>query len=352
MHRIILWLAIWGVIVGVNFNEISGQESTGKYFPSQLSTTKIKDETKQHYWRKVTVEINQPLSDRRLRAMANAIKRENTRDFDRMWIWFQFPEPMSNRGAWATVTFEGDRIDSIQFSGPTRQQILDGWRFKDDPVRDVRQVWLSFDSPERIVFFVKDDLFYFERRYLSNLSGKMTTVKRISASSLPLKSWKRFMSEDDNEKNEVFGYNQYWMVDDDNILKRMDGDKLAFAAYPTIPGESRFPTVQVERVSEDDLCKQNIQCWGRRHEISAKAPCIVGVEYVLDGVTSYEWTDGWLESKFPRFIWKPGKKEEGILIYLGDSMKVQNAYGGWVPVRYECDFDPSTQKVLDVRVKQ
>ena len=349
MRRIIVCLSF--VLLGYGTG-VQADQQNGKIFPVRFESSIIEDVTTRNVKRTVRVEINQPISERRIRTMARAIKDDRSLNVERMWIWFQFPSPMSSGGAWTTVSFEGDKLVSVQFNGPTREQILDAYWFKDDPDRDVKQVWISFDNPgERIVFFVEDDLFYFERRYLSNLLSSATTVNRITASSLPLNSWGRFMSEDDKDYNEFLGFDRHWIVDDDNMLKRMDGDKLAYTAYPIISGKSRFPTVQTKRVSDDDLCRQNLQCWGRRHEILAKAQCTVAVEYVLDGATAYEWTDGWLESKFSRFIWKPGKNKEGILIYLGDSMKVQNVNGGWTPVRYECEFDPNIPKVLDVRIK-
>jgi hypothetical protein len=113
----------------------------------------------------------------------------------------------------------------------------------------------------------------------------------------------------------------------------------------------KFPTVQVERVSEEDLCKQDLRCWGDRHAIRASLPCTKAIESVLDGAVIYEWTDSWLTPKFTHFVWKPGKKEEGIVVYIGNKMKAQNAYGGWIPVRYECDYDPNTDRAIDVRVK-
>lgn len=45
-------------------------------------------------------------------------------------------------------------------------------------------------------------------------------------------------------------------------------------------------------------------------------------------------------------------KKQGVVIYLGNSMRVQNRYGGWEPVSYECDYDPNSKKSIDVRLKQ
>ena len=349
MRRIIVWVAfVWlGYGTGVH-----ADQQTWNVFPDQFESSIIEDQTTRGVKRVVTVEINQPLSENRLKAMARSIK-DSKRQYDMMWIWFRFPEPISTGGmSWATVTFEGNNLKEVEINGPTRQQILDAYRFEDDPNRDVRQVWISFDYVgKRYAFIVENDLFYFETRYLSNLTSPSVETERITPSSLPLSSLRRFQTEEAKEYAEYGLPDNYWRVDSENRLRGMTNGKLAYVAYPITPGESRFPTAKIKQVSGDDLCKQDLQCWGKRHEVSAKAPCIAGVEYILDRVTAYEWTDGLLESKFPRFIWKPGKKDEGILIYLGDSMKIQNTIGGWIPVRYECDYDPNIQKVLDIRIK-
>ena len=354
MRRIVLWSFIC-LNLGIASNEsvVLADQQTWQVFPDQFESSIIEDQTTRGVKRVVRVEINQPLSESRLRAIARTIK-ESKREYDTMWIWFQFPEPISAGGtAWATVTFEGNNLKEVKINGPTRQQILDAYRFKDDPNRNVRQVWISFDYVgKRIAFIIENDLFYFETRYLSNLTSPSVKSERITASSLPLSSLTRFQTEEAREYAEYGLPDNYWRIDSENRLRGMSDGKLGYVAFPITPGVTRFPAAKVKRVSGDYLCKQDLQCWGKRHEVSAKAPCIAGVEYVLDGVTAYEWTDGWLESKFPRFIWKPGKKEEGILIYLGNSIKIQDAHGGWTPVRYECDFDPNTQKVLDVRIKQ
>lgn len=347
MRQIILWI----IVTSINIGQISGQESSRKIFPDQFESSIVEDKTTRNVKRTVRVEINQPISERRIRTMARTIKGDGNR-VERMWVFFQFPNPISSGGAWATVTFEGDKLESVSFNGPTRQQIIDAYRFEDDPDRDIRQIWISFANPgERIVFFVDDDLFYLERRYLSNLSSSATTVNRITASRLPLKSWGRFMSEEDKDYNEFLGFDRHWLVDDDNILKRMDGDKVSYAAYPVIPGESHFPNVKTKQVSVDDLCKQDLQCWGDKHAVRASLPCTRAIENALDGVVVYEWTDSWLTSKFTNFIWKPGMKEQGIITYFGTKLKVQNVDGGWLPSRYECDYDPSTDEAIGARVK-
>jgi len=41
----------------------------------------------------------------------------------------------------------------------------------------------------------------------------------------------------------------------------------------------------------------------------------------------------------------------GTLTYAGDSVEFQTPLGAYQRVSYECDFDPATNKVLDVRAR-
>lgn len=37
---------------------------------------------------------------------------------------------------------------------------------------------------------------------------------------------------------------------------------------------------------------------------------------------------------------------------IGDRVKFQNGFGAWAPMIYECDIDPASERILDVRVSQ
>lgn len=59
----------------------------------------------------------------------------------------------------------------------------------------------------------------------------------------------------------------------------------------------------------------------------------------------FEWTDGWLELKFSRFL---QSKTPGAFIYLGDKIKFQNGYGAWQWHTYSCEYSPETKSVIEV----
>lgn len=105
----------------------------------------------------------------------------------------------------------------------------------------------------------------------------------------------------------------------------------------------RQAAAEAERRKEAD-CKTDLQCWGDKHSIKASFACRPYVERLAK--YQYEWTDGWLESKFSRFKWK--NKAKGQLTYVGDRIKFQNGFGAWQFAVYTCDYDPVAELVLNV----
>jgi hypothetical protein len=96
--------------------------------------------------------------------------------------------------------------------------------------------------------------------------------------------------------------------------------------------------------AEEAACKTNLQCWGEKHRAYASAYCQKFVERLAK--YQHEWTDGWLEPKFSHFRWKD--QSQGHVTYIGDKIKFQNGFGAWQFHVYSCDFDPVTNRVLDV----
>lgn len=77
--------------------------------------------------------------------------------------------------------------------------------------------------------------------------------------------------------------------------------------------------------------------------LAASFDCKKGVERLAK--YQFEWTDGWLETKFTRRA--PGKSPKSV-IYIGDAIKLQNGFGAWQQYLYACEFDTSAKKVIDV----
>lgn len=105
-----------------------------------------------------------------------------------------------------------------------------------------------------------------------------------------------------------------------------------FAAGPPPP----TPTEQRARLSDAE-CVKDLQCWGERHQARATTACTPAV--IALAKWDHEWTDGALGSKFGK--WFMGRAA-GTIIYQGDSLKLQNGFGAWQPVKYYCEFNPAT----------
>lgn len=92
-------------------------------------------------------------------------------------------------------------------------------------------------------------------------------------------------------------------------------------------------------------CKEDLACWGNDHNMAATIVCRRPVERLA--CYAHKWTDGWLEPKFGHFRWRD--QAQGIVTYTGDAIQFQNGFGAWENHVYECDYDPASESVLEVR---
>ncbi len=99
---------------------------------------------------------------------------------------------------------------------------------------------------------------------------------------------------------------------------------------------------------ENEECRKDLGCWGEKANVVAMIMCPRLVERMAR--YDYEWTDGFLDVKFSHYRWRD--IENGIVTVIGDKIKFQNGFGAWSYMIYECDIDPSTDEVLDVRINE
>ena len=101
---------------------------------------------------------------------------------------------------------------------------------------------------------------------------------------------------------------------------------------PTEPAQTPTPTrtTNWKEIAEKHLAEANTYCANRVERL---------------GKYDFEWTDGWLELKFSRYL---PSENPGVIIYMGDKIKFQNGFGAWQPHIYVCEFDTRTNTVLDV----
>lgn len=110
-------------------------------------------------------------------------------------------------------------------------------------------------------------------------------------------------------------------------------------------GEDEAKSEPAQTAAEEAACRQDLRCRGDKYNAAAGVYC----EEYVEKLSSYaaKWTDGMLEPKFSKFGWKD--KDKGYITYVGDKVQFQNGFGAWKNYVYECDFDPDTNTVLDVR---
>jgi hypothetical protein len=95
-------------------------------------------------------------------------------------------------------------------------------------------------------------------------------------------------------------------------------------------------------------CHQDLSCFADKNWSRALTPCRVAVESLAKN--NFRLVDTWTQSKFDRFRWK--NQKAGIITYIGDKIEMQNGFGAYLPVSYECDFMAGIETVADARVKQ
>jgi hypothetical protein len=112
------------------------------------------------------------------------------------------------------------------------------------------------------------------------------------------------------------------------------------------------PTAQVSEAAKREAdkqqeaqCETDLKCIGDKKSVEATFKCVPYVERLAKN--NFEWIDAWYEPKFSHFRWKD--QNNLVVTYLGDKIKFQNGFGGWMLSRYECDYNIRTSAVLDVR---
>lgn len=101
-----------------------------------------------------------------------------------------------------------------------------------------------------------------------------------------------------------------------------------------------------EQQAEDDRCRADLQCWGDIASTHGGYKCEQLIERMAKH--DFEWTDGFLDLKFSHHRWRDIKA--GTVTIIGDKIKMQNGFGAWTHMTYECDFNPLSEAVSDVRV--
>lgn len=116
--------------------------------------------------------------------------------------------------------------------------------------------------------------------------------------------------------------------------------KAAFDAQEKIKREQAAKDRAAASAKRDAECKQDFECYAKSQSLRAIAACQPLIE--RKAPYAYEWIDGFWGAKLTHMKRGIG----GSIIYSGDQIKVQNEYGAWQQHRYECIYNPSSEKAL------
>lgn len=98
---------------------------------------------------------------------------------------------------------------------------------------------------------------------------------------------------------------------------------------------------------DDATCRKDLNCWAEKKFVTASVHCKAPVEKLAK--YSARWTDGTFDTKFSHYRWL--NREQGTVTYIGDKVEFQNGFGAFQKYIYECDFNPATDVVMEVRAQ-
>ena len=90
-------------------------------------------------------------------------------------------------------------------------------------------------------------------------------------------------------------------------------------------------------------CRDDINCWGERHWEYASVHCGPLIQDLA--AYQHEWDDGgYTPNRFKRATWSD--KKAGRLIYAGNAIRFQNAFGAWRKASYACEYDSINERAI------
>jgi hypothetical protein len=104
-------------------------------------------------------------------------------------------------------------------------------------------------------------------------------------------------------------------------------------------------TKDQESAQADAICSKDFNCWSNKFNRAATKACAPQVERAAKN--NFEWTDSFTSPKFPRAVIN---SNGASITYVGDAIKMQNGFGAWIIMTYECDFNTIAGSVVAVRV--
>lgn len=168
--------------------------------------------------RSVDVRLNKAVSDEVLRAIAEAVRAEDSREYERTLITYYLPNMTVGAGAWATSHFNPTLEVQIQGLAAEQERALSG------PVNLANRNLIGRWLDERpfvagpIAIFEEDGLLFIEQTFKDGSNLKYEVVENRS----PL--GRRFDSSDGSSTGD------YWVLGSDGHLQIRDLDGLIATA--------------------------------------------------------------------------------------------------------------------------
>lgn len=126
--------------------------------------------------------------------------------------------------------------------------------------------------------------------------------------------------------------------------KILDSEAKALYSLAQSQAPIAAPVQTPNVVAPPERCENNLDCWAEKHTVNAWVKCQKAVERLAR--YQFEWTNGFLGMKFDRYV--KGVSTPTAVIWVGTSIKFQNGFGAWRAMKYGCEYEASTDTVLNV----
>jgi len=144
------------------------------------------------------------------------------------------------------------------------------------------------------------------------------------------------------------------MADPICVEARVTANRAAMAAQQEAAAAAQAQAVAKAKAEKEAAaaqaaaCRLDLSCWAEQNMGMALNRCKKAIQKAA--LYDFEWIDGFAESKFNRILWVD--EEKGVIKYMGDKLKMQNAFGAWSNMRYACDLDIANKVVLGIELEQ
>ena len=137
-----------------------------------------------------------------------------------------------------------------------------------------------------------------------------------------------------------------WKETEEEVSQRLAAEKAKAEETARVKAEEERLKKEAEAALLEEN-KSNAKWLSDKYSITAGVACRSLVERLAK--YDFEWTDGWLETKFPSYL--TSTKAPYILTVSGDKIKFQNGFGAWQRQSYYCDYDVKNGQALQAYVR-